>query len=79
VASLCTQVNDANALFAHKITGWCALAGDRVTLTPGGHVVIGSSVSKYNRYLSCYVPGVALGDCGQTLTDTEVKSTEHLA
>ena len=33
-------------------------AGDRVTLTPAGHEVVGSTVSYSNRYLYCYVPMV---------------------
>ena len=52
-------------------------AGDRVTLTESGHTVLNSSVSYSNRYLYCYVPMVALADCGNRIVDSELFGGPH--
>lgn len=52
-------------------------AGDRVTLTSAGHEVSGSTISYSNRYLYCYVPMVALADCGNAIRDCELFGGPH--
>jgi len=52
-------------------------AGDRPTLTPAGHAIVGSSVSYSNRYMYCYVPMVALADCGNAIRDSELYGGPH--
>ena len=52
-------------------------AGDRASLTPGGHALINVSVSYSNRYLYCYVPSVALADCGNAVRDCELFGGPH--
>jgi hypothetical protein len=54
-------------------------AGDRTTLTPSGHVIDASSISYYNRHQICYVPGVAFGGVGNTLSNSEVSNAPHQA
>ena len=52
-------------------------AGDRVTLTLAGHALVNSTVSYSNRYLYCYVPMVALADCGNRIGDSELFGGPH--
>jgi len=52
-------------------------AGDRVTLTSAKHTVLNSTVSYSNRYLYCYVPMVALADCGNQILDSELFGGPH--
>ena len=52
-------------------------AGERATLTPARHSIRNSSVSYSNRYLYCYVPSVALADCGNTISDSELFGGPH--
>jgi len=52
-------------------------AGDRQTLTPANHEIRNSSVSYSNRYMYCYVPSVALADCGNSIVDSEMFGGPH--
>jgi hypothetical protein len=52
-------------------------AGDRQTLTAAGHTVFNSSVSYSNRYMYCYVPSVALADCGNSIVSSELYGGPH--
>jgi len=52
-------------------------AGDRATLTRSNHTVHNSSVSYSNRYMYCYVPMVALGDCGNRVVSSELFGGPH--
>jgi hypothetical protein len=53
-------------------------AGDRPTLTRSGHVVTNSSVSYSHRYVYCYSPLVAQGDCGNSVVDSELFGAPHM-
>lgn len=52
-------------------------AGDRPTLTSSGHTISNSSLSYSNRYMYCYTPVVALGDCGNSIVGSEVYGGPH--
>ena len=52
-------------------------AGDRITLTDSAHTVFNSTVSYSNRYLYCYVPMVALADCGNRIQNSELFGGPH--
>jgi hypothetical protein len=52
-------------------------AGDRPTLARANHTVSNCSVSYSNRYMYCYVPMVALGDCGNRVLDSELFGGPH--
>jgi hypothetical protein len=52
-------------------------AGDRTTLTNAGHTVRNCTVSYSNRYMYCYVPMVALADCGNAIVDSELFGGPH--
>ena len=52
-------------------------SGDRVTLESAEHEVVGSTISYSNRYLYCYVPMVALADCGNAIRDCELFGGPH--
>jgi hypothetical protein len=52
-------------------------AGDRSTLTPAKHVVSNSSISYSQRYMYCYVPSVALADCGNSIVNSEIFGGPH--
>jgi hypothetical protein len=52
-------------------------AGDRATLTRSNHTVFNSSVSYSNRYMYCYVPMVAMADCGNAVLQSELFGGPH--
>jgi hypothetical protein len=52
-------------------------AGDRPTLTRSNHTVSNCSVSYSNRYMYCYVPMVAMGDCGNRVLGSELWGGPH--
>ena len=54
-------------------------AGDRVTLTPAGHVVEGCSITRYNRVTHCYTPGAVLGGVGNAFLNCSIYDAPHQA
>ena len=52
-------------------------AGDRASLARANHTLHNSSASYSNRYMYCYVPMVALGDCGSRVVASELFGGPH--
>jgi hypothetical protein len=52
-------------------------AGDRASLTRSNHTVFNCSVSYSNRYMYCYVPMVAMADCGNAVLQSELFGGPH--
>ena len=54
-----------------------ASAGDRATLTPGGHRVLGNDITDFGRLYRTYQPGIALGGVGQVATGNRIAHAPH--
>jgi hypothetical protein len=52
-------------------------SGDRVLISPAQHTIQQSTLSYSNRYMFCYVPMVALADCGNRIIDSELFGGPH--
>ena len=51
--------------------------GDRITLEPANHTIIGSHITEFARILQKYTPAVCLCGVGQQLLDTEISNGAH--
>lgn len=52
-------------------------SGDRVLLSPAQHTIQQTTLSYSNRYMYCYVPMVALANCGNRIIDSELFGGPH--
>jgi hypothetical protein len=73
--ALAAAAREAEAAFGNGAV--FLYAGDRATLSDSGHTLVNTSLSYSNRYMYCYVPMVALADCGNAVRDCEQYGGPH--
>ena len=73
-----TSVTMDTSIIRHAGNGAVFLyAGNRTTLTPSNHTLSNVSLSYSNRYMYCYVPMVALANCGNAVINSEMFGGPH--